>query len=303
MKKSPFKELFGECDMGLCTSNSFPKAQKRKKVEDLPSNKKLEGKKKIFLILLFFLIALSLTFLITLLLKKPSTSQQDTSPIQKVQVEENNDPFSSTALDAFVKDFLSSSYKVNDSGAFAYVYEEVEDGVEVKKNGLISLGFGVSETEDYNYFLNGEIVSFDVDDEIRIVWDEFYRKYVLFKEENRYFIVTNESNSFYRNYLGQHILQDFLDDYLKNKEFVTQDSENVWLWEWQFYTPIDMGQKHFMQVQIELDLQSGYITEMRVLDEGKEICIYKFEFEKIDSFDVKEVLNDYVKKDEPELNI
>jgi hypothetical protein len=274
MSNSAFDELFGEYEE--CENqNDCQKNDKRFK----------------FLIGLFLsLIVVSLTAVVSVFYFKNNypTSSEVLGENIAVHDSENNDFDAEleTSLDLFIHKFINASYKVDDSGAFGYIYGD-------SKKGVFALG------DEHTYFKNGRIVSYRYDNDTQIVWDDFYRKYILFDNKMEYYVVTNSSDFYYKHYLGQHILQDFVDDYLKNKEFIISMGEDTWSWEWSFYTPMSELTKHVMQTQVVIDPNMGYLSEIKVLDEGRELCVFEFSFEEIDGIDVKNILEDYERVKEP----
>lgn len=195
-------------------------------------------------------------------------------------VEQETEIVAENSLDRFMQKFLNGKYKVKDSGSFGYIYDETEDG-------LISL----DEGEDDTYFEEGHIVYFDAKEEKSVFWQNDV-KHVLFKEKSEYYVVTNSSDFYYRNYLGQHILQDFVDEYVRNKNFITEVDENTWGWEWKFFTPIDESQRHSMRAEVTLDAQD-YVEKIKLFSEDELICTFKFEFERINTFDFEGIIGGY----------
>jgi hypothetical protein len=272
MSKSSFDELFGEYD--VC--------------ENQNNCQKNDRKFKLLIGFFLSLIVVSLTSIVSVYYFKNNSPFSPEVLGEKAIVHdlENSDVKIKTPLDIFVGKFINGSYKVDDSGAFGYIYGDSE-------NGIFALG------DEHTYFEDGRIVSLRYDDSTKIVWDSFYRKYILFDNEMEYYLVTNSSDFYYRHYLGQHILQDFVDDYLKNKEFITFLGDDTWFWEWSFYTPMSELTKNIMQTEVVIDSNTGYLSEIKVLDEGRELCVFEFSFEEIGGVDFRSILNEYERVQEP----
>jgi hypothetical protein len=302
MPYSALKELFGEFDPEAKTSKGKKKKVTEKKV--VKSKKKVKKKNKNNKLIFPFLIAFFFLFILLgtsffLWDRAINNIPEEDKLLNYPELSEKI--LSQNSLDRFVKNFSNNIYKVDDSGAFAYIYEDVDGDLEVEKNGIISLGDGSSDTEGYTYFKNGQLVYLDVDDEIEVIWDEYNRKHVLLKNEKKYFVVKNSSDLYYRYYVGQHIVKDFVNEYLKNKDFITQVDEYTWSWDWSFYTPVDFVTKHSMKAEVKLNPETDYIEEIRLLDGDNEVCVYKFVFEKVETLDTETFLKGYELAKESEL--
>jgi hypothetical protein len=279
-KHSVFKELFGEYPEEVL-EKEVVKPIKRPK-------KKSFSKEKILLCFLGFLVFALLFSVSRFTLNKEKKevlgeALHNTDIVVGNFVVENK-------LDSFISKFISADYRVNDSGAFGYLYTDFEEGKEIKKQGMISLDKGIGST----YFTKGKIVLLDYDENIQILWDKYDRKCILLLGKMEYFFVRSTSDLYYKNYLGQHILYDFVQDYKKNKDFIMPLGDNRWLWEWKFYTPIDQLTEHKMNVEIFVNPETEYVDTMRVFDGEREIGVFKFEFEEIVGFDFKKALEGYV---------
>ena len=302
MPYSALKELFGEFDPEVKSSKVKKKIVTEKKV--VKRKKKISKKNKNNKLIFPFLIAFFFLFILLgtsffLWDRAINNIPEEDKLLNYPELSEKILPQNS--LDRFVKNFSNNIYKVDDSGAFAYIYEDVDGDLEVEKNGIISLGDGSSDTEGYTYFKNGQLVYLDVDDEIEVIWDEYNRKHVLLKNEKKYFVVKNSSDLYYRYYVGQHIVKDFVNEYLKNKDFITQVDEYTWSWDWSFYTPVDFVTKHNMKAEVKLNPETDYIEEIRLLDGDNEVCVYKFVFEKVETLDTETFLKGYELSKESEL--
>ncbi len=282
MKKSGFGVLFGEdCDLEFC------------KKEETKANEFGIGFK---IALGSFLSIMVLTFTILVnLFYFHSSSQTNTPEVLGEKVVVKSDPYMQdnsilieNSLDNFVYSFLRNNYKVNIDGAFGFIYGDAEDGL-------------ISFTEKDAYFEKGSLVFFDYGEDYKIIWDESGRKHVLLKENDEYFITTASSDFYYRHYLGQHILQDFVDDYNRNKEFITQIDENTWEWEWSFFTPIDESTDYTMRA--ELKIGKNFLEYIKLFNGEDEISTFEFSFEKVEGFNEKEMLKNYNQIQEPEFNL
>ncbi len=240
---------------------------------------------KVFLgfFLSFIVIFSSLLFTIVYLdLRRSPVQEEVLGEPSQVHVEEETVPIQEDILESFMQKFGNKRYRVEDSGSFGYIYDELEDGI-------ISLDEGDEDT----YFENGKLVYFDAKEDMSVLWQNDV-KHILFKKTEEYYVVTNSSEFYFRNYLGQHILQDFVDEYAKNKDFITKKDEHTWLWEWDFFTPVDQSQKHSMRAEVVFDQEQNYIEKIMLFDEEEdEICTFEFVFEEVESFDFKRLMGSY----------
>jgi hypothetical protein len=259
-----------------------------------------EARKKIIQLFAFLVLTVLICITAIFFYLKASESNNGSENEQQEIYVKPNEIVVENALDSFVYKMVNGTYKINDSGAFAYIYDTVENGAPVKKSGTISLGEGVSDIEDYTFFLNGKIKSFDYNDDIRVFWDEDNVKLIASRERQEYFIVNDNSELNYKNYIGQHILQDLINDYLKNKAFIKQIDESTWEWEWAFYSPQDYKTKHKMLAHISVNPETEYVEEIILIYEDEEICIYSFAFEEIEPSVIPTLANEYKEVDEAE---
>ncbi len=273
MSKSAFDELFGEI----------------KEVKEVKPCSRDEKGFKILLSFFLSVIVISLASIFSVFYLLDNNSENFVEVLGEKTSKMENQVSVETPLDRFFEKFTNGYYKVYDSGAFGYIYGDSE-------NGVISL------EEEPVYFKNGNIQSMNYSDDIKIFWDQFYRKFILFNEKKEYFIVNDSSDFYYRKYLGQHILQDFIDDYGRNKDFINKIDENTWTWEWSFYTPVNSLSKHSMEANIILDNETEYIKEIRIYNNSKKICVFEFSFENIEeNLDIEMVLQDYSRIKEPDI--
>lgn len=192
---------------------------------------------------------------------------------------------SSSSIDILMKNLLNSNYKVEGNGAFGYIYEESEKGVVSLENSVA-------------YFEFGELVMFDLGNGKQVLWDQWHRKFVLDEEKKEYFLVTNKHDFYHREYLGQYILNDFIRDYSTNKDFIFEKEENLWSWQWSFYTSVDEYQKYTIDVEIVGDLEKGILREFRLLNDGEILGVFEFSFEEYEEKkDVEKIFNDYEEVD------
>ncbi len=278
MNNSLFDELFGEREDGSLEEETLPV-----KVEIGWENKNL----RLLLGLFISMIVLAMTFIVTHIYYEIRPSPKAEVLGEKVIEKQEQDSLD-TSLDLFMDKFVDSSYEVNDSGAFAYIYGD-------SKDGTISLG------EGNTYFENGRIALINIDEKTRVFWTDYDEKFIFFLETKEYFPVNQNSNFYYKSYLGQHILQDIVDDYRRNRDFIIQVDEETWGWEWSFYTPKSDLQKYNMRTEIVLDISTNYISEIRVFNEGDKICTFEFSFNVIDDIDESNVFDGYEIIDEPEV--
>ncbi len=295
MNSSPFKELFGEsCKSNVLEPSCMNKLNEEKKAQAEKTTKpsiKSSNDSRNLLAFYLSVIVVCLTFLTSVWYVNAPSEDLHVAP--EVKSARDFDPSvssdnhsESTLLDSFVSDFIGRNYKVRTLGSFAYLYEDPEENVQ--KNGLISMGDG------FTHFQSGKLTFFDTGGNFKVLWDRYERKHVVLKDEAQYFLVTNFSDFYHRHYLGQHILEDFVNDYLRNRDFIHQLDENVWSWEWSFYTPIKSTQKHSINSEVFVDLDSGYISEIKLFDDDAEVCVFVFEFEPLEEdFDINHELLDY----------
>lgn len=282
MSDSAFDELFGEVK-GYDPSSEYPK----KKLT--PDGKSF----KFFLALFLSIIVLCLT-LITSVIYYEFFSPPEPEVLGEKSVEPKLQGFNyaltlDTQLDRFVDNFRNNIYAVEGSGAFGYIYGDSQDGT-------ISL-------EGKTYFENGRIVYFDTPENYKVFWSDYDKKFVLLEDTKEYFFVTESTDFYYRNYIGQHILQDFLDDYLRNKDFIKQTSENVWEWEWFFYTPKNEFNKYSIRADVIFDNSTDYISKIKLFNnQGDEICSFEFSFVPIDSIEKGRIFDGYERIDVIEAN-
>ncbi len=273
MSSSPLDELFGEVED--CASK-----QKCTKKSLKPEDKSF----RFFLAFFLSVIVICLTLITSVIYYEfffASNPEVLGEKTQEPKLQEFNYGFESeTQLEQFIHNFTNNIYKVEGSGAFGYIYGDSEDGT-------ISL-------EGEAYFENGRIVLFDTNEDYKVFWSDYNKKFILLENSKKYFFVTNSADFYYRNYLGQHILQDFVDDYLRNKDFIEQINENVWEWEWFFYTPNNEFSRYSIKTEIVFNERENYISEIKLFnDQGEEICSFEFAFIPIDSIEKDSILDDY----------
>ena len=278
MPNSPFNELFGE-------------------TEYLDENMTTEDKKNKFnnlLVLFLALIVISLTFIFSVAYFELRSSNQE-EVLGEVDVterskEKEREVENKTPLSYFVDNFVNGIYKVDDSGGFGYIYGD-------SKDGAFFLG------HEHTYFSNGRIVLFPYDENVKIFWRDYNRKFILLEETKEFFPALESSDFYYRNYLGQHILQDLVDDYLRNKDFIPQITENTWSWEWSFYTPKEELRKQTMQAEVILDTDTNYLSKIKLFNgDGDEVCTFEFSFERLEHLDFDSLLENYEEIEELEIS-
>ena len=282
MSKSAFDELFGEFED--CES----KQECRKKSLN-PEDKNFRS----FLFFFLSVIVICLTLITSVIYYEfffTTESEVLGEKTQETRLQGFNYELTlETQLDRFIHNFTNNIYKVEGSGAFGYIYGDSEDGT-------ISL-------EGEAYFENGRIVLFDTDEDYKVFWSDYNKKFILLENSNEYFFVTNSADFYYRNYLGQHILQDFVDDYLRNKDFIKQIGENAWDWEWFFYTPQNEFSRYSIQTEVIFDEHGDYISGIKLFnDQGEGICSFEFDFVLIDSLDKESFFENYDRIEAPESN-
>jgi len=278
MSSSPFDELFGETE-----GNDFDEKPLKKDVKLSWDNKNL----RVLLGLFISMIVLAMTFIVTFVYYELKPSPEPEVLGEKVIQEQIQDSLDNS-LDRFMDKFAKSSYEVVDSGAFAYIYGESKDGT-------------ISLSEGNSYFQEGRIELINVNEEFRVFWTDYDKKFIFLLQTKEYFPVTQTSDFYYKSYLGQHILQDLIDDYSRNKDFITQIDEDTWEWEWFFYTPKSELQKYSVRTEIVLDLDTNYISEIRVFNDDEKICTFEFSFNEIDDIDESNVFDGYEIIDEPDV--
>lgn len=283
MGKSVFKELFGE-------GNEVEKKEKRKKQvkkEKVQKEENVDKAYKIYLAFSITLLVFCITFALTVLTSNTGYDEKKVLGETSVKLS----PFEvENSLDRFVKKFTESYYKVDDSGEFGYIYNEIEDGI-------ISLDQGLGET----YFEKGRIVLFDFDKNTSVFWDKHNRKLLFWEEQEKYFLVLPGSDYYYKRYVGQHILQSFVNDYLKNKDFIIPIDENTWAWEWSFFTPINQEVKHSMEATVFINPETEYLEQIKLSDGQRQVCVFEFSYKKVDGFDFSNLFDGYTEINEDEI--
>lgn len=237
-----------------------------------------KGILKIVLIL-FIVILLGIAgFFIYSNWEKVSTFVKDAidfSKNQEVVVTENNN-VEQDDINTAITSFMTGKFQVNDSGGFGYIYTKTVNGKAEEKTGEISLGNGVSATEDYSYFENGALRLYDLGTNKRVVWDMNRNKYILFVNEKKYFAVSAVSDPYYKNYAGQHILQDIVKSYRLNKNLFKKLDGNVWSWKWSLFSPIDYVSK--MEFDTKIYITNGKINKIEVYSPTGESLLGTFSF-------------------------
>jgi hypothetical protein len=300
MSNSPFKELFGEYEGSVGIEREYVSNETRTQVHKVRTSLQVDGKFKTFLGFYLSVIVVCLTFLSGVWYFNAGNFEKksEVRSVSDVRLPVVNEIAEETPMDSFIQKFVNNSYKVASTGSFAYVYKTLENDVEQEQSGLISMG------EDSVYFQDGQTISFDIDGDLKVLWDDYERKHILFKDEGKYFLVSNSTPFYYRNYLGQHILQDLVNDYFKNKDFIVQLDEETWVWDWFFFIPIEQSYKHKMKAEIILDLDSGLLKQIRLLDGSVEVGVFEFSFEKSsEPYDVSKELLEYEKVQESTLDL
>jgi hypothetical protein len=202
-------------------------------------------------------------------------------------IEENRDNVSlRNELDIAVNNLLSGNYKILTDGGFVLIYTEFENGVELEHEIEMTFGNG----ESYAYFQKGLLSYIYIDeDNIKIVWDEDNNKYIVSEEREEYILVAENSNEKYRDFLGQHILQNLTYEYLKDKSSMKELGPQAWIWDWSFHTPINNYKtRNLLNTVIIVNEETNLIDEIKLYDSDKKIGEYFFEYEVLkekDSFD------------------
>ncbi|GEM_PF-2610192 len=262
-------------------------------------------------ILYLILVVLIAVVLILIYINRDSIPifQDDSATyiVQDIEQEDNdetkeddeNDFDIDNNLDKSINKLLNGHYRILDSGGLALDYTEVVDGEEQRGSLKLTLG----DEADPTYLHEGQIRYFNPGEGKEIVWDEEGNKYIMSEENNTYFVVDKYSDLYYRNFVGQHILQDLIDDYTRNKNVVNQIDENTWSWDWTFYTPVnDYRTRKVLNTQIILDPENSYIE--KIVLENEKSFEFKFDFVALDEpYDKEYIPSDYNLVEEEEFEV